>query len=693
LRNAPICSARPEPVPCASSAYPVSSEKLAIPFNRLTRLLATVSVRTRVIVLALLPVVGFLANGMTYVSGEGDVGSAFETVKRSAALSDASRNFKSAIADIRLVVKDFSVAPSPDLVVSFALAHSQALKSLDTIEYATGTQAESIVGLRQKVMDLRDNFHELVRQQNILGFDEKSGLRGNLNLAGNAIERVINENMTWIAAGDATKLMMALLHMRQHEADYRLNQGELARREFNAAYKQFTDIFANIDGTTEMKSALEQQVKSYVDNFEEWGNPFDRAYPLRQLIDIDSQNMLPRANKIIEQARKTSEEATSALVIALARTRDGIIAIGIAMVALGLGFSYLIGRSITRPLNGLASVMKRLADGDTSARIPATHARDEIGEMARTVIVFRDNMVEREKLAGIQTEASRTQAMRSDTIALTIGQFKHSVESALSKLRAAAMKLEMSSTDLNKAADTVSSEAGTAEQRVSAASDNVTAAASSVEELAASIGEIASQAAKSTDVAGRAVSEAQRTVITMLELASAATRIGEVVGLIHAIAGQTNLLALNATIEAARAGESGKGFAVVASEVKSLAGQTAKATEEIAQQIGSIQSAAADAAQAIEQVNAIIRDMASIATMVAATVDQQNSAVASIAEGVSPASGEARVGAEAMSRVAGVTADARSTAADVKDLADAVAVEAEGLEAEVRQFPTNVQAA
>ena len=189
------------------------------------------------------------------------------------------------------------------------------------------------------------------------------------------------------------------------------------------------------------------------------------------------------------------------------------------------------------------------------------------------------------------------------------------------------------------------------------------------------------------------MSEANRTVGTMSELGHAATRIGEVVGLIQAIAGQTNLLALNATIEAARAGESGRGFAVVAAEVKSLAGQTAKATEEIAGQVGSIQSAAADAAQAIEQVNIIIRDMAAIATTVAATVDQQNSAVASIAEGVGRASGEARNGAEAMIRVAGVTAEARTTAVDVKDLADAVAFEAEGLEAEVRQFLAEVQAA
>jgi len=666
-------------------------EELSLP--RLGRVLASVSVRTRIIVLALIPVVGFLANGLSYISGEGDVGSAFETASRSRTLADASRNFKIAIGAMRIAVKDFADRPHT-LIDTFGQSRRLAEKNLDIIEASIGgKRADDIKTLRRQLADINGNFDKLVAEQRALGFTESEGLRKQLQESGNTIERVLNANMTWLAEADSGKLMMALLFMRAHEAEYRLNLSEQVRLQFIAGYKKFTDTFANIDGTPAMKQALEIEVKRYADSFAHWIEVADRVHALRALIDIDSQNMLPLADGVIMSANDTAARASAALVESQARTRSGIVLVGIAMVALGLGFSWLIGRSITRPLHGLAGVMTRLANGDTTARIPATHARDEIGEMARTVIVFRDNMIEREKLAATQAQASREQVVRGDTIALTIAQFKHSVESALGKLRAAAIKLEMSSSDLNKAADTVSSEAGTAEQRVTAASDNVTAAASSVEELAASIGEIASQAAKSTDVAGRAVSEAQRTVVTMEELGQAATRIGEVVGLIQAIAGQTNLLALNATIEAARAGESGKGFAVVASEVKSLAGQTAKATEEIAQQIGSIQSAAADAAQAIEQVNAIIRDMSAIATMVAATVDQQNSAVASIAEGVSRASGEARVGAEAMSRVADVTADARSTAADVKDLADAVTVEAEGLEAEVRQFLTNVQAA
>lgn len=668
--------------------------RFAALFRLPRRLFATLSVRSRIVVLALIPVAGFLANGLTFVSGENDVAAAFDTGERAATLADASREFKIAINSMRISVKDFVADPKAATIDEFDHSLAVAFRSLNQIENSgTAIHADTVQALHQKLAGLKVNFDHLVEEQKILGFEGDSGLGAQLRSTGNKVESIINENLTWIDAADAQRLMMSLLLMRHFESEYRLTLSDLSRQQFFQAYQDFVNQFGKIDGSDEMKGPLEKHVKEYADTFSQWIETSTRAYPFRALIDVDSKDMLPQADEIITIANSTAARAATTLTSSQDRTRFGIISVGVTMVALGLAFSWLIGRGITGPLGGLAAVMKRLAAGDTTARIPATHARDEIGDMARTVIVFRDNMIEREQLSMKQAEANQWQQERSNNIAMTIEQFKRSVEAALGKLRSASMQLEMSSADLNKVADTVSAEAHSAEQRASAASENVTSAAGSVEELAASIGEISSQAAKSTEVAQRAVSEAQRTAMTMSELGQAATRIGEVVGLIQAIAGQTNLLALNATIEAARAGESGRGFAVVASEVKSLAGQTAKATEEIAGQVGAIQSATADAARALEQVNEIIGEMATIAATVAGTVDQQSAAVSSITEGVSRASGEAQTGAAAMSRVAGVTAEARGTAANVKGLADSVALEAESLENEVRRFLADVQAA
>ena len=650
--------------------------------------------RTRIAAIAIIPVVGFLINGIAFTSGETEVEGAFGAARQAAVLADESRELKASLTSMQVSAKEFAASPSYELVNQFGGAHDTALKHLDSIESFTASAQGADIGMmRDKLGTLKESFRSLIAAQEELGFEESEGLHEKLARAGNSVERIINEDLGGIADSNAKVLTISLLTMRRYEVQYRQNRTEFVRQRFAEEVANFNRIFAAAPGDRELHERVSRQIKTYADAFEEWAQASSKVRPLVVSIQTSSERLLPAADQIIASSRDRTRLAASALANSQRWTRNTIVWVGLSTVLLGLAFSWWIGRSITRPLNGLAKVMTRLAAGDTTAHIPATQAKDELGAMARTVIVFRDTMIERERLATAEAETNRERQNRGEVIAATITRFEMSVDAALAKVREAAERLEITATQLNGAADQVSAEARTAEERVGVASGNVTSAASSVEELAASIGEIAGQANRSTEVATRAVKDAHRTVRTMSELGDAATRIGEVVGLIQAIAGQTNLLALNATIEAARAGEAGRGFAVVASEVKSLAGQTAKATEEIAGQVGAIQSAVADAAQAIEQVNAIIAELSSIASTVAGTVEEQTRAVSSISEGVNRASLEARTGAEAMSRVAFASNDARTTAAGVKALADALSVEAGSLNAEVRRFLNDVQAA
>ncbi len=363
------------------------------------------------------------------------------------------------------------------------------------------------------------------------------------------------------------------------------------------------------------------------------------------------------------------------------------------VIALAGAFAIVFARSITTPLTRLTHIMETLAGGQTEVDLHAVSGTDEISAMTRTVIVFRDNAIERERLAAAQDLENAAREERVRRLEHLIGGFEDTISRSLANLEQANRQLGSISEEVEKASDDVAEQAGNAGKAVTIAAENVTSAAASTEELAASIAEISQQAGKSTDVAKRAVNSVSGTFETMQVLSTAADRIGEVIGLIKDIASQTNLLALNATIEAARAGEAGKGFAVVAAEVKQLAEQTSRATEDITLQIESIQNSSETAVAAIEDVTSIISNMEELASSVASAVVEQDAAVQMIAENASRASSRSEEGAERMAAVGSAAEHARATGQELERLANSLADQGALIQREISNFLQEVRAA
>jgi methyl-accepting chemotaxis protein len=367
---------------------------------------------------------------------------------------------------------------------------------------------------------------------------------------------------------------------------------------------------------------------------------------------------------------------------------------GIASVVIGVGMAVLMGRSIATPIQRMTQVMTRLANRDISAEVAGAGRKDEVGAMASAVQVFKDNMIQADQLMAEQErlkgEAALAQKVAmhqtADAFEAKVGGLVAILSSGATELQATAQSMSSTATQTDQRATTVAAaaeEAGTGVQTVAAAA----------EELSSSIVEISRQVAHSSNITARAVVDAQRTDGIVRALAEGAEKIGHVVGLITNIAGQTNLLALNATIEAARAGDAGKGFAVVASEVKSLANQTATATEQISQQIAQIQAATKEAVEAIQGITGTVEEVSAIAVSIATAVEEQGAATAEIARNVQQTAQAAQDVTVNISGVSQAANDTGAAATQVLGAASDLSKQAEQLTAEVGQFVAGIRAA
>ncbi len=536
----------------------------------------------------------------------------------------------------------------------------------------------------------------------------------NSEIAKTTIERVTH---TYKVIDHANAIVAAAVDMETGMRGFLLAGQESFLAPYAAGSRKFFELTASLRNTVSDNPIQVGLLTEVDETIKEWQSSVtEPMIAMRRKIG-DSDTMDDMADRVGEARGKVFFDKFRGLMADFSAEEAGLmearkeqnavtqtstniaVAVGI-LVALGLGgyVGWNTGNSIADPINEMTQAMGRLADGDKSTEVPGTDRVDEVGEMASAVQVFKDNMIKADEMAAREAEATKREEEEAEAreargrhVEGLAKSFDADVSELLGSVTSSANEVEGTATSMSSVADDTNNRAAAVAAAAEQASSNVRTVASATEELSSSIQEISRQVKQSSEIATRAVDEAKKTDQQVQGLAASANEIGDVVNLISDIAEQTNLLALNAAIEAARAGDAGKGFAVVAQEVKSLASQTAKATEDINQQISGIQTETGTALTAIQSIGATIDEINQITGMVSAAVGEQDAATGEIARSVAHASQgtqEVTVNIAEVTDAAGKTGDA---AGRVTGVAENLNQRAGSLKKVVEEFLSNIR--
>ncbi|ABE38232.1 methyl-accepting chemotaxis sensory transducer [Rhodopseudomonas palustris BisB5] len=642
--------------------------------------------------IAVVGIAGVLALGALFTFGNASQDAARIEDERARALGDSNAKLQIAMLEQRRAEKNFIIRKEESYLRQYQ-DNAKAAKAIlaDMTQRAEAAGQTDLSGKMKTIQagyeDYDRHFAQLADAQIKLGLKEDLGLEGNIRTLAKTIE-------TALSTLDEQKLMVTMLMIRRHEKDFMLRGNPQYLDDMKKRIEEFSAQLAAADLPTASKTDIGRQLAVYQRDFKGW-------METGQVMVQEEKNLVSRFRAIepvlqsVGATINQSAEQAKAAAAAARETTTSRMQIAIALIILSVSLlGLLIGRSVARPLKGLTSGLRELGAGNFDVVLPGLDRHDEIGDMAQAVESFKVMAQDRaraEAEAKAQQEHLAAEQRKRDMNKLA-DQFEEAVGEIVETVSSASTELEASATTLTDTAQHAQQFTTLVAAASEEASTNVESVASASEEMASSVTEISRQVQESARIASEAVTQAQETNDRVSHLSEAASRIGDVVDLINTIASQTNLLALNATIEAARAGDAGRGFAVVASEVKALAEQTAKATEQISQQVGGIQSATGQSVASIREISGTIARMSEIAATIASAVEEQGAATKEISRNVHHAAAGTHEVSVNIVEVQRGASETGSASAQVLTAAHSLAHDSARLKDEVSRFLRTVRA-